>query len=89
MKSKISSDEKERKALFQRQIELTARIERNRKILKLVEERAAKKFKCLVNKIEAEGKDLSATIIDTEAFADLRPLSLPDPSSIPLLAPGS
>ena len=61
-------DEVERDALLERLSEVQASMARKRKVLEQVEGRARKKLHCLVEEMEAEGEDLSATVIDASAL---------------------
>ena len=47
--------------------EVIARMLRNKKILAQAKERAAKKAKCLANKLDAKGKDVQAKEISCPA----------------------
>ena len=61
-------DEAEWDALLERLSEVQASVARKRKVLEQVEGRARKKLRCLVEEMEAEGEDLSATVIDASAL---------------------
>lgn len=87
--SKIQSDEKEREILFSRLAELHARIERNRKILKQAEERAASKMECLRDEMEAEGEDFTRVVLGADASEVFDPDGLFDFGGSPAIPVGS
>ena len=60
--------EAERDALLERLSEAQASVVRKQKVLEQVEGRTQKKLRCLVEEMEAEGEDLSATVIDASAL---------------------
>jgi len=70
LQAKISSDEKARDQLAHQLSEMIMRIERNRKVLKQAESRAANKLECLEDEMQASGEDLDATVIDAAAVFD-------------------
>ena len=61
-------DEVEWDTLLEHLSEVQARVARKRKVLEQVEGHARKKLHCLVEEMEAEGEDLSATVIDTSTL---------------------
>ena len=68
MSKEISDHEKERDALFERLAELTARIERKRRVLNQANERARSKLNCLIDEMEADGEDISRTVLNAGAL---------------------
>ena len=48
--------------------EVQARVARKQKVLEQVEGHTQKKLHCLVEEMEAEGEDLSATVIDASTL---------------------
>ena len=61
-------DEVEWDALLECLSEVQASVARKQKVLEQVEGHARKKLCCLVEEMEAEGEDLSATVIDALAL---------------------
>ncbi len=68
LKASLSRDEEERDRLLERLAELQARLARNRKVLEQTNERAAAKLNCLVQEMEADGEDMTQTVIDASAL---------------------
>lgn len=64
LREELDRDEAEAERLFDLYIETRSRIRRKRKVLQQAQGRAAKKFKCLIEEMEAEGEDMTATVID-------------------------
>ena len=60
--------EVEQDALLECLSEVQASVVRKRKVLEQVEGRTQKKLRCLVEEMEAEGEDLSVTVIDALAL---------------------
>ncbi len=60
----LVGDEAEWDTLLECLSEVQACVARKRKVLEQVEGHAQKKLHCLVEEMEAEGEDLSATVID-------------------------
>ena len=61
-------DEVEWDTLLECLSKVQASVARKRKVLEQVEGHARKKLHCLVEEMEAEGEDLSVTVIDTSAL---------------------
>ena len=61
-------DEVEWDALLEHLSEVQASVARKQKVLEQVEGHTQKKLRCLVEEMEAEGEDLSATVIDASAL---------------------
>ena len=61
-------DEVEWDTLLECLSKVQASVACKRKVLEQVESRAQKKLRCLVEEMEAEGEDLSATVIDASAL---------------------
>ena len=68
LRDDLAADEAKRDAIVEQLTELQARVSRKRKVLEGAEVQAKKKLQCLVAEMEADGKDLSATVIDTSAL---------------------
>ena len=64
----LAVDEAEWDTLLECLSEVQASVARKRKVLEQVEGHARKKLHCLVEEMEAEGEDLSATVIDASAL---------------------
>ena len=64
----LEKDEAEAQRLFELYIETRSRIRRNRKVLKQAQGRAAQKFKCLIEELEAEGEDMTAQVMDASSL---------------------
>ena len=72
LEDELSRDQEEADRHIAAYLKVKARINRKRKVLEQAQTRAAKKFKCLIEELEAEGEDMTATVIDASAFeADL------------------
>ena len=68
LRENLAVDEVERDALLECLSEVQASVAHKRKVLEQVEGHTRKKLRCLVEEMEAEGEDLSATVIDTSAL---------------------
>ncbi len=64
----LAGDEAEWDTLLECLSEVQARVARKRKVLEQVEGHTQKKLHCLVKEMEAEGEDLSATVIDASTL---------------------
>ena len=68
LRKDLAVDEAKRDALVEQLAELQARVSRKRKVLEGAEGQAKKKLQCLVAEMEADGEDLSVTVIDASAL---------------------
>ncbi len=68
LRDELERDEAEASRLFDQYVEVASRVRQKRKVLEQAQGRAAKKFKCLIEEMEAEGEDMTATVIDASSL---------------------